>query len=184
MTSSTQTQLIFEILTPDIRRNLKTLKESVQWTDLMPVPSLSPAQSLQEIHARGRTHEEIEHTLRQMPFTLNALKLVDSTAMVRGVTNLKRASNPTTTFSASLTRTLFSSTPFSRCSEGLQNLFGEIVTNPAEFDPSGLLKLRRRVDPNRPQHSCTVGCSPNMCKGEELTAFLERHKPGYDRIVY
>jgi pyridoxal phosphate phosphatase PHOSPHO2 len=85
-------------------------------------------------------------------------------------------------------------------SKGLQNLFEEIVTNPAEFEPSGLLKLRRRVDPNGPQHSCTVGCSPNMCKGdslcyipkpylmhhvgEELAAFLERHKPGYDRIVY
>jgi pyridoxal phosphate phosphatase PHOSPHO2 len=53
-------------------------------------------------------------------------------------------------------------------SKGLQNLFEEIVTNPAEFDSSGLLKLRRRIDPDGPQHSCAVGCSPNMCKGESF----------------
>jgi pyridoxal phosphate phosphatase PHOSPHO2 len=28
---------IFEVLAPDIRRKMKTLKESVQWTDLMSV---------------------------------------------------------------------------------------------------------------------------------------------------
>jgi pyridoxal phosphate phosphatase PHOSPHO2 len=28
---------IFEVLAPDIRRKIKTLKESVQWTDLMSV---------------------------------------------------------------------------------------------------------------------------------------------------
>jgi len=50
-------------------------------------------------------------------------------------------------------------------SKKLENLFEEIVTNPAEWDPSGLLRLKRRVDPNGPQHNCTVGCSPNMCKG-------------------
>src|ERR1700728_4276205 len=50
-------------------------------------------------------------------------------------------------------------------SKGLSTLFEEIVTNPAEWDPSGLLKLRRRVDANGPQHTCKVGCSPNMCKG-------------------
>jgi pyridoxal phosphate phosphatase PHOSPHO2 len=69
---------IFEVLAPDIRRKMKTLKESIQWTDLMSVYLLllsnqtsylaRRAQSLQEIHARGRTREEIEHTLRQMPF--------------------------------------------------------------------------------------------------------------------
>jgi pyridoxal phosphate phosphatase PHOSPHO2 len=81
-------------------------------------------------------------------------------------------------------------------------LFEEIVTNPAEWDSSGLLKLRRRIDPSGPQHACKVGCNPNMCKGnlgvsqisfsihlpfiagEELDAFLERHKTVFDRIIY
>lgn len=83
--------------------------------------------------------------------------------------------------SAFPTPTLCSSRPFFRFVEraaktvvvanymaqdkGLTDLFTEIVTNPAEWDDSGLLKLRRRVDPAGVQHKCTVGCSPNMCKG-------------------
>jgi len=68
-------------------------------------------------------------------------------------------------------------------SKGLSNLFDEIVTNPAEWDSSGLLRVRRRIDPSGPQHACTVGCSPNLCKGDELDAFLARHGD-YDRIFY
>jgi hypothetical protein len=49
---------------------------------------------------------------------------------------------------------------------GLDDLFVEIVTNPAEWTDSGLLKIKRRIDPDGSQHKCTVGCSPNMCKGE------------------
>lgn len=45
-------------------------------------------------------------------------------------------------------------------------VFREIVTNPASFTESGLLRLRRRIAPDGPQHTCTVGCSANMCKGE------------------
>lgn len=74
------------------------------------------------------------------------------------------------------------------------------MTNPAEWDSSGLLRLARRVDPSGPQHDCNVGCSPNMCKGavvtalfffptydllgQELDAFLAGHGPAYDRIIY
>jgi pyridoxal phosphate phosphatase PHOSPHO2 len=47
----------------------------------------------------------------------------------------------------------------------LEALFQEIITNPAEWDPSGLLKLRKKIDPAGPQHSCKIGCDPNMCKG-------------------
>lgn len=47
----------------------------------------------------------------------------------------------------------------------MTDVFDEVVTNPAQFNSDGLLELRRRVDPNGPQHSCKVGCSPNMCKG-------------------
>jgi hypothetical protein len=45
-------------------------------------------------------------------------------------------------------------------------MFDEIITNPAEWEPSGLLAIRRRIDPHGLQHTCKVGCSPNMCKGE------------------
>ncbi|PSR81184.1 hypothetical protein PHLCEN_2v6519 [Hermanssonia centrifuga] len=120
--------------------------------------------------------------------------------MVRAVTTAKAKSNPRTTFlclsnansvfintilkviSAKLYRCVFSDHTLQE--KGLDTLFDEIITNPAEWDPSGLLKLRRRVDPSGPQHTCQVGCSPNMCKGEELEAFLARHQPAFDRVIY
>lgn len=49
-------------------------------------------------------------------------------------------------------------------------VFREIVTNPASFTESGLLRLRRRISPDGPQHTCTVGCSANMCKGGSTDA--------------
>jgi len=157
---------IFEVLAPELRRKMKELKSEVQWTDLV-------AQLLQEIHALGITKAQIEHALSIMPF---------HPAMIRGVKDLKAASTPQTTFFClSNANSVFISTILK--SKGLDTLFHEIVTNPAEWDPSGLLKLSRRVDPSGPQHKCTIGCSPNMCKGEELEAFLERN-PAYDRVIY
>ncbi|EEB92386.1 hypothetical protein MPER_09113 [Moniliophthora perniciosa FA553] len=90
--------------------------------------------------------------------------------MVRAVTNLK-ARGKTTFLCLSNANSVFISTILKE--KGLETLFSEIITNPAEFEESGLLKLRRRVDPQGPQHNC-----------EELTAFLERHAPEFDRVVY
>ncbi|KAL4080261.1 phosphatase phospho-type [Scleroderma yunnanense] len=158
---------VFEVLAPDIRRKMKTLKDEIQWTDLV-------AQSLEELHSRGKTKDDIENTLRIMPF---------HPAMVRAITNLKAPTNPATTlFCLSNANSVFISTILR--ARGLEDLFEEVITNPASFEPSGLLKLRRRVDPTGPQHQCNVGCSPNMCKGDELEAFLARHQLGYDRIIY
>lgn len=70
---------------------------------------------------------------------------------------------------------------------GLTDIFSEIITNPASFTADGLLEVTRRVLASDPkQHKCTVGCSANMCKGEELEAYLERQggRSTYDRIVY
>ncbi|KIM45229.1 hypothetical protein M413DRAFT_441912 [Hebeloma cylindrosporum] len=156
---------IFEVLAPDLRRKMKTLKNEIQWTDLV-------AQSLREAHSRSITKDQIIHALEIMPF---------HPAMVRAVTNLK-ARGKTTFLCLSNANSVFITTILK--SKGLQELFEEIVTNPAEWDPSGLLKLRRRVDPDGPQHTCAVGCSPNMCKGEELEAFLLRNGVQYDHIAY
>jgi len=101
--------------------------------------------------------------------------------MIRAVTELKEAGN-TTFLCISNANSVFISTILE--DKGLTNLFDEIITNPAEWDPSGLLKLRRRVDPNGPQHACAVGCEPNMCKGEEFTDYLQRNGAEYDRIAY
>jgi pyridoxal phosphate phosphatase PHOSPHO2 len=67
--------------------------------------------------------------------------------------------------------------------KGLSQLFDRITTNPATWKDDGLLEVRRRVDPEGDQHNCKVGCSPNMCKGEELSAFLKEHEE-YEKVVY
>ncbi|KAJ3514120.1 hypothetical protein NLJ89_g2566 [Agrocybe chaxingu] len=156
---------VFEVLAPDLRRKMKTLKNDIQWTDLV-------AQSLREAHARGITKDQVIHALQIMPY---------HPAMVRAVTGLK-AGGKTTFLCLSNANSVFISTILE--SKGLQTLFEEIITNRAEWEPSGLLKLQRRVDPEGPQHSCKVGCSPNMCKGEELEAFLVRKGGDFDRLVY
>jgi len=158
---------IFEVLAPELRRKMKNLKDKMQWTDLV-------ALSLRDLHAKGVTREQIEQALKIMPF---------HPAMVRGVTDLKNKANPKTMFLClSNANSIFISTILK--DKGLGSLFEEIITNPAEWKDSGLLELRRRISPDGPQHSCKVGCSPNMCKGEELDAFLERHQPAFDRVVY
>lgn len=158
---------VLEVLAPDLRRKMKDLKDEVQWTDLV-------ASSLRELHARGGTREQIENALKIMPF---------HPAMVRGVRKLKEQDTPKTSFLClSNANSVFISTILK--DKGLESLFEEIITNPAEWKDSGLLELRRRVPPDGPQHSCKVGCSPNMCKGEELDAFLARHPTSFDRVVY
>jgi len=87
--------------------------------------------------------------------------------------------------------------------QGLTEIFDEIITNPATWTDDGLLKIRRRIDPDGPQHNCTAGCSPNMCKGsvsaikrtapdptkllyagQELEAFIARTGRKFDRVIY
>ncbi|KAI0789117.1 phosphatase phospho-type [Abortiporus biennis] len=158
---------IFEVLAPELRRKMKNLKEEVQWTDLV-------AMSLRELHSKGGTREQIEGALKIMPF---------HPAMIRSVLEVKAKLKPNTTFLClSNANSVFISTILKE--KGLDSLFDEVITNPAEWDPSGLLKLRRRIDPSEEQHKCTVGCSPNMCKGEELESFLERNSRQFDRVVY
>jgi pyridoxal phosphate phosphatase PHOSPHO2 len=127
---------------------------------------------LREAHEKGIKREDIEHALKVIPY---------HPAMVRAVTNLQ-ARGKTTFLCLSNANSVFISTILKE--KGLDTLFKEIITNPAEWDASGLLRLRRRIDPDGPQHECKIGCSPNMCKGDELDAFLARNGDPYDRIIY
>ncbi|KAJ7178380.1 phosphatase phospho-type [Mycena crocata] len=149
---------VFEVNAPEVRRWIEDNEGKIQFTDMI-------AQALRDAHARGVTREQLEHALRIMPF---------HPAMVRAITNLK-AAGKTSFFCLSNANSVYISIILKE--KGLQGMFDEIVTNPAEWDPSGLLVLRRRVDPNGPQHTCAVGC-------DELEAFFARHAPTYDRVVY
>jgi len=145
---------------------MEDLKSEIQWTDLV-------AKTLREGHAEGMTREDIEGALRSLPF---------HPAMIRGVTRLKGSTNPKVTFIClSNSNQVFINTILK--DKKLEGLFDTIVTNPAEWREDGLLVVRRRVDPEGPQHSCRVGCSPNMCKGEELEALL-KGKERFDKVIY
>jgi len=157
---------VFETLDVSLRRKLEDQKKSVQWTD-------NVAGALKELHGKGFSRKQIQDSLRALPF---------HPAMIRAVTNLKAsAASQNTFFLLSNSNQVFISTILEH--KKLTHIFDEIITNPAEWDDSGFLKLRRRIDPNGPQHQCKIGCSANMCKGEELEAFLANH-PEYDRICY
>ncbi|PWN22833.1 hypothetical protein BCV69DRAFT_280441 [Microstroma glucosiphilum] len=162
---------VHEALCPRLRRKMKELKPTMQFTDLC-------AMLLRELHdVEGKTEEEIKAAMRLMPF---------HPGMKRGVQNLKAAASPETTFFLlSNSNTVYIDTILEH--QGLTNIFDEIVTNPAHFEKDGTLNVSRRVPAEaQVQHTCKVGCSANMCKGEELDAFLSRHGgyEAFDRIMY
>lgn len=161
---------IHECLNPSLRAELQRRKSSEQFTDLC-------ADLLRKLHASGVTRSEITSALQTLPF---------HPGVKRGVSKLKNASNPKTSFFLlSNSNTVYIETILKH--HGLENLFDEIVTNPAEFTAEGLLKLERRVLATAEiQHGCKVGCSANMCKGAELESFLERNggKEAFERVIY
>ncbi len=101
--------------------------------------------------------------------------------MQRGVRNLKENPHIKTTFIClSNANSVFIGTILKVCvllrhatsnvtvpqDKAFEDIFEEIITNPAEWMENGALIVRRRIPPDGPQHSCSVGCSPNMCKGK------------------
>jgi pyridoxal phosphate phosphatase PHOSPHO2 len=107
--------------------------------------------------------------------------------MVRGIKELKNRSPPETTFfclsgaNQVYVNTIFgvrTLDPLTLCyqiiclratsiqAHGLTELFDEIVTNPAEWDADNILRIRRLVSPDGPQHNCPRHCDVSMCKGQ------------------
>ncbi|GAA5975095.1 hypothetical protein JCM5350_004584 [Sporobolomyces pararoseus] len=160
---------VFEVLAPHLRVSLREGKKTTQWTD-------NVAQHLVKLHQEGKTRADIEGALRTLPV---------HPAMKRGLATVKARQDPQATFLClSNSNTVFIDTVLRHY--GMENQFDEIITNPAKFRDDGLLELKRRVDPNGKQHECKVGCSPNMCKGEELEAFMARNGgwEAFDQVVY
>ncbi|KAN0090727.1 Phosphatase PHOSPHO-type [Tylopilus felleus] len=167
---------LFEVLAPDIRRKMRDRSRepghTIQWTDLV-------AECLLELSQpeRGVQRHDIESAMRQIPF---------HPAMKSGIQLLKAPTSlDTTIFILSNANTFFINTIVQH--QGIQECFDTIVTNPADFsDPvhPHRLVLRPRVDPSGPPHGCQVGCEDNMCKGQELTRYIETRNTQFDRIIY
>jgi len=161
---------VLECLSPSLRRKMETLKPSYQWTDLV-------ALCMRELHAQGVGKEQVLDALRGIPF---------HPAMRRGVRSVKARKEPgTELLLLSNANEVYIGTILQHYGMH-EGLFEEVVTNPAYWDQENpeLLVVKRRVSPEGKQHACKVGCSANMCKGEELEAFLARHGKTFDRMVY
>lgn len=159
---------VHECLCPPLRAELQRRKKSEQFTDLC-------ADLLIKLHSQGASPSDIKSALQTLPF---------HPGVKRGVSNLK-AAGKTTFFLLSNSNTVYIDTILRH--HALESLFHEIVTNPASFNDAGALVLERRIKAtDAKQHACKVGCSANMCKGEELEAFLARNggRDAFDRIIY
>ena len=167
-------------------------------TQMNPLNAKNSAQSLCEAHSRGITREQIEHSLRIMPFVSFIHPFIpppwllseptnewkkQHPAMTRAITTL-HSKGKSTFLCLSNSNSIFISTILNsktqsqlpqpqpqeqeqeKAPQPLSNLFAEIITNPATWQ-GDLLKLDRRIPPSSPhQHTCQIGCSPNMCKGK------------------
>lgn len=80
------------------------------------------------------------------------------------------------------------SIPLTYQRHGLSDLFDTIITNPASFSTSepNRLRIGRRLPADGPQHSCKVGCLVNMCKGDELDAWLAANggRDSWGKVIY
>ncbi|KAH9820577.1 phosphatase phospho-type [Melampsora americana] len=161
---------LFEVLDPDLRMRLELQKESIQWTD-------NVAECLRLLYQSGVKKDQIIQAFSTLPL---------HPGMKRGIENLKKDETQIKTSFIILSN---SNLEFIKIVLNYHqfdlNLFQSIITNPAEFNQDGMLVLNRRIPFDFPiQHSCVHGCSPNMCKGEELKKFLDSSEIKFDRIVY
>ncbi|KAG0148491.1 hypothetical protein CROQUDRAFT_75352 [Cronartium quercuum f. sp. fusiforme G11] len=165
-------RFLFEVLDPDLRILLQSRKDSMQWTD-------NVADCLKRLHERGFKQEKIREAFSALPLHPAMKRAIETRASDQSKidTTILIISNSNSVFIDLVLAT-------HRLD---RNLFKDIITNPAKFTSEGLLHLQRRIAPDNPrQHACEFGCSPNMCKGEELKAFLEKNggRSAFDRIAY
>ncbi|KAJ1561221.1 hypothetical protein HK096_005534 [Nowakowskiella sp. JEL0078] len=60
-------------------------------------------------------------------------------------------------------------------------LFSEIITNQANVNDNGFISLTPR---SQIAHNCPNKCAKNLCKGKEITTYLDLNGQKYSRIVY
>ncbi|BGP16753.1 hypothetical protein JCM10213_002144 [Rhodosporidiobolus nylandii] len=160
---------VFEVLAPHLRTSLRASKGKVQWTD-------SCAEHLRKLHAEGFGKEDVEETMRKVPFhpaMVRAIKHVANSEELKGSWTI--LSNANSVYIDTILK-----------HNGVDKDVDEVVTNPAHFEENGLLVVKRRVDPAGPQHACKVGCSANMCKGDEIEKIIAARGgwDSFDKVIY
>ncbi|RXK35649.1 pyridoxal phosphate phosphatase phospho2 [Tremella mesenterica] len=166
---------VFEVLSTELRRKLQERKSS-QNTGIQCTPDVVD-QTMYDLFKAGFTREDVSGALRILPF---------HPAMKRAVLSLKERSPETTFICLSNSNEIYIGTILAK--HGLTDLFDVIITNPARWDDQhpDLIHVGRRLPASSPPHGCSVGCLANMCKGDELDAYLAAHggRDSFKRIAY
>ncbi|KAM3217629.1 inorganic pyrophosphatase 1-like [Capsicum annuum] len=104
---------------------------------------------MKEIHARGKTMQDIEQVLKRapvIPWVVPAIKAAHALGC-----DLKIVSDANLFFVETILE-----------HSGIKDCFSEINTNPSYVDDEGKLRIRPYHDFD---HKCNNPCPPNMCKG-------------------
>ncbi|ORX40538.1 phosphatase phospho-type [Kockovaella imperatae] len=163
---------VFEVLSTKLRRLLETRKSAGSQCTPDVVND-----TMGDLAEEGFTKDQVLDALRILPF---------HPAMRRAVLGLRERNPNVEYLCLSNSNEVYISTILER--HGLTDLFSNIITNPASWNSSNSnrLDIGRRVPANGPQHDCKVGCLANMCKGEELEAYISERggRSSYEKIVY
>ncbi|KAF9927736.1 hypothetical protein FBU30_002939 [Linnemannia zychae] len=153
---------VAENLAPDLAKEQEELIGKFVWTDLQNM-------LLERLFERGITQQDLEKTLRTIPFTpeiIAALRLMKSQGA-----ELCIISDANTFY-----------IDFILKAHGLDGLFTKILTNPAHFDSQGRLHVARFHGLDKEPHNCPLPCQLNLCKGQELQKLID--SKNWDQVIY
>uniref|UniRef100_A0ACD5VX08 Uncharacterized protein n=1 Tax=Avena sativa TaxID=4498 RepID=A0ACD5VX08_AVESA len=119
------------------------LRPTMRWNSLMD-------RMMEELHAQGRSAEDIRECLRSAPLDAHVLSAI-RTASGLGC-DLKVVSDANAFFIETVLD-----------HHGVLGCFSEINTNPARVDANGRLRISPFHDPTSSPHGCSL-CPDNMCK--------------------
>ncbi|KAG0005116.1 hypothetical protein BGZ65_011953 [Modicella reniformis] len=153
---------VVEKLGGDLAQAQQDLVQEVQWTDLQD-------QLLRELHSRGITRQDLEKTLRKIPFTIEmitALRMMKSQGA-----ELCILSDANTFYIDTILKAY-----------EIDQLFTKVITNPAHFDDRGRLRIERFHGLDKDPHGCPMPCHENLCKGRELQKLIDSQL--WDQVIY
>ncbi|KAF9913157.1 hypothetical protein EC991_003617 [Linnemannia zychae] len=153
---------VAENLASDLAKQQEDFIGKILWTDLQDL-------LLQRLFERGVTQQDLEKTLREIPFTpeiIAALRLMKSQG-----SELCIISDANTFYIEYILKAY-----------GLEDVFSKIITNPAHFDAKGRLHVARFHGLDKEPHNCPLPCQPNLCKGQELQKLIDSQ--AWDQVIY
>ncbi|ORX55196.1 hypothetical protein DM01DRAFT_1033009 [Hesseltinella vesiculosa] len=143
--------------------NVQQESKNKQWTDLMD-------QTLCDLQNQGVTQEQMEKVLQRIPFTkamLDTLRTLNSHE-----TQVLVLSDANNFFIETILKAY-----------GVRDLVHDIITNPTHLDDNNHVRIERRILSTAPPHQCPHPCTPNICKGLELDAYIKLNGP-FQKIMY